>query len=86
MKSLRGGENDQDVLHRQEMSKSCWENGAETLARCRLDTDLGLVENAVSAASNQGGMPVHLSETLPKARRGLPAPGSLLPRSPENWL
>ena len=63
---MRGGENDQKVVHRQEVSKRYWENGAERLARCRVDTDLDLVENAVSAASNNGGVTVRLSENVPK--------------------
>ena len=82
---MRGGENDQKVVHRQEVSKRYWENGAERPARCRVDTDLDLVENAVSAASNNGGVPVHLSEMFPKAQQGLPTPRTLLPQSPENW-
>ena len=41
------------VTQRHEVSKCCWKNGTNSLARCRTATNLQFVKNAVSVKHNK---------------------------------
>ena len=53
VESLKYCENYQNMTQRHEVSKQCWENGADTLAQCRVATNFQFVKNKISAKSNK---------------------------------